>query len=416
MKVQGAARTWYNKDLEQLAKVHILATHLSERDLPRLYKAADAFVLPSRGEGWGRPITEAMAMAMPVVLTNWSAQTEYAGDHNAWMVPPVGLSCVNSVPRRGNPAGVYASHRWAEASVPIMRSAMRELFTGTDPSIQIKAKEARTTASHFGYEEINEVCERQLSLVPSKYQHDPDAHIRSLYEEVLSRPPSDEEISAADRRFSGWRDDDTKWHSLLCTTCTSRAFLVRWDESTMPICSQCSEELDVALESHRQDSLICDTGVDLVYTFASDANAEYKARRTTEYGKLWMLQKHDIDTNDAVAVQRARAPLVDWLLRMSLRSVAKHARWVRKIYVVTDTPPAWLATSADSASGGVQVVPTSAIMEPDNLPTFNSHAVEANLHKIPGLAECYIYMNSDYSTFQLHHLHLYSICKACPEL
>jgi glycosyltransferase involved in cell wall biosynthesis len=33
--------------------VHVIATHLSERDLPRLYKAADAFVLPSRGEGWG---------------------------------------------------------------------------------------------------------------------------------------------------------------------------------------------------------------------------------------------------------------------------------------------------------------------------------------------------------------------------
>eukprot|EP01051_Picozoa_sp_SAG22_P013428 SAG22_NODE_1502_length_4279_cov_3.118900_2_plen_473_part_01 len=63
MKVRGAARAWFQKPLEELAKVHILATHLSERDLPRLYKAADAFVLPSRGEGWGRPITEAMAMA-----------------------------------------------------------------------------------------------------------------------------------------------------------------------------------------------------------------------------------------------------------------------------------------------------------------------------------------------------------------
>jgi len=27
-----------------------------------LYKAADAFVLPSRGEGWGRPHVEAMSM------------------------------------------------------------------------------------------------------------------------------------------------------------------------------------------------------------------------------------------------------------------------------------------------------------------------------------------------------------------
>ena len=31
----------------------------------RLYKSADAFVLPSRGEGWGRPHVEAMSMALP---------------------------------------------------------------------------------------------------------------------------------------------------------------------------------------------------------------------------------------------------------------------------------------------------------------------------------------------------------------
>lgn len=35
--------------------------------MPRLYKAADAFVLPSRGEGWGRPHVEAMSMALPVI-------------------------------------------------------------------------------------------------------------------------------------------------------------------------------------------------------------------------------------------------------------------------------------------------------------------------------------------------------------
>ena len=40
--------------------------------LRNLYAAADAFVLPTRGEGWGLPIAEAMAMAMPVIATNWS--------------------------------------------------------------------------------------------------------------------------------------------------------------------------------------------------------------------------------------------------------------------------------------------------------------------------------------------------------
>jgi len=37
--------------------------HIEDAAFPRYYAAADAFVLPSRGEGWGRPHVEAMSMA-----------------------------------------------------------------------------------------------------------------------------------------------------------------------------------------------------------------------------------------------------------------------------------------------------------------------------------------------------------------
>ena len=40
-----------------------------QRDIPKLYAAVDAFVLPTRGEGWGRTITEAMCMELPVIGT-----------------------------------------------------------------------------------------------------------------------------------------------------------------------------------------------------------------------------------------------------------------------------------------------------------------------------------------------------------
>jgi glycosyltransferase involved in cell wall biosynthesis len=30
--------------------------------MPRLYASCDAFVLPTRGEGWGLPLLEAMTM------------------------------------------------------------------------------------------------------------------------------------------------------------------------------------------------------------------------------------------------------------------------------------------------------------------------------------------------------------------
>ena len=42
-----------------------------------LYRSSDCFVLPTRGEGWGLPIIEAMACGVPVIATSWSAQCDF---------------------------------------------------------------------------------------------------------------------------------------------------------------------------------------------------------------------------------------------------------------------------------------------------------------------------------------------------
>ena len=41
---------------------------LSRRELRALYAAVDCFALPTRGEGWGLPVHEALAMALPTVV------------------------------------------------------------------------------------------------------------------------------------------------------------------------------------------------------------------------------------------------------------------------------------------------------------------------------------------------------------
>ena len=63
------------KMLSNASDPRLFSQDLALKDLPKLYKAADAFVLPSRGEGWGRPHVEAMAMGLPVIATNWSGST-----------------------------------------------------------------------------------------------------------------------------------------------------------------------------------------------------------------------------------------------------------------------------------------------------------------------------------------------------
>lgn len=45
-----------------------------------LYTACDVGVFPTRAEGWGLPITDAMACGLPVIVTQYSAVTEYFTD------------------------------------------------------------------------------------------------------------------------------------------------------------------------------------------------------------------------------------------------------------------------------------------------------------------------------------------------
>lgn len=54
--------------------------HVSNDDLVSLYNAAALFVFPSRYEGFGLPILEAMACGAPVVAANNSSIPEVAGD------------------------------------------------------------------------------------------------------------------------------------------------------------------------------------------------------------------------------------------------------------------------------------------------------------------------------------------------
>ncbi|MFF1414682.1 stealth family protein [Streptomyces sp. NPDC058289] len=80
-------------------------------------------------------------------------------------------------------------------------------------------------------------------------------------------------------------------------------------------------------------------------------------------------------------------------LRSCLRSIAAYAPWIRRVFLVTDDQvPAWLALEHP----GITVVHHRELFaDPGALPVFNSHAIETQLHRIPGLAEHYLYFNDD---------------------
>jgi glycosyltransferase involved in cell wall biosynthesis len=128
----------------------------------------------------------------------------------------------------------------------------------------------------------------------------------------------------------------------------------------------------------------CRFPVDVVYTWVDGEDPEWNARRAAR------LAETGVDLGRTSSGQ-ARFRNHDEL-RYSLRSVHLFAPWVRRIHLVTaGQAPAWL----DTDHPGVRLVDHAEILPAEALPTFNSQAIETGLHRVPDLAEHFVYLNDD---------------------
>jgi hypothetical protein len=133
--------------------------------------------------------------------------------------------------------------------------------------------------------------------------------------------------------------------------------------------------------SPSQDTL--DEGIDIVIIWVDGSDPVWQKEKAAYANQ----QKSQADIDDAVYRFR------DWdNLQYLFRSIETFTPWVRKVHFVTNgQKPSWLNLNAEK----LHFVKHEDYIPAEYLPTFNSSAIELNLHRIEGLSEKFIFFNDD---------------------
>jgi glycosyltransferase involved in cell wall biosynthesis len=145
---------------------------LTDGQLASLYTACSAFVLMSRGEGFGLPILEAAACGLPVITTNCTAQSSYLSADEAFLIDPEGYE--TSVATGGSASDMAKSCRWYEnQQFPIFRDktitelgrVMRSIYEGKSQATAKAAKLRRKVVETMTWDDtVDRILERLSEL------------------------------------------------------------------------------------------------------------------------------------------------------------------------------------------------------------------------------------------------------------
>ena len=119
----------------QYPNVVVIEDDLTDGQLKALMEKSHALVAPSRGEGFGLPVAEAMLSGVPVIATGYGGHMDFCDDDNAWLVD-------YQFARAQTHFGLVDSI-WAEPCAEDLSRQLRALYDAPRSEHQLRAGRGR---------------------------------------------------------------------------------------------------------------------------------------------------------------------------------------------------------------------------------------------------------------------------------
>jgi glycosyltransferase involved in cell wall biosynthesis len=155
------------RTVDDLPHFCVIADLLSEEDLGDFYNSADAFVLPTRGEGWGLPTIQAMALGKPTISTAWGGQMEFMTQDTSFLID---LDGVEEIPV-DSIYGFELGKKWATPSTRHLSELMRYVTREREHAAEVGRRAREHIVKHFSEEAVAALADKRISEIRAWLKH-----------------------------------------------------------------------------------------------------------------------------------------------------------------------------------------------------------------------------------------------------
>ncbi len=125
----------YQINNKNCPEIELINEDLKDEYIVDLYQKCNCLVGPSRGEGYGLPMAEAMLFDLPVITTGYGGQVDFCNEDTAWLID----YDFNKAKTHMNLFNSY----WVEPKWEHLSGLMKKIFFMPKDEISLKTKQAK---------------------------------------------------------------------------------------------------------------------------------------------------------------------------------------------------------------------------------------------------------------------------------
>ena len=144
-------------------EIQFIFTYLDDKDMPELFRSADVYVCPTRGEAWCLPIIQAMSCGVPAITSSWGGQTDFCNTSNSLMIKTDKFDTIH------DKCDLHVDFYWYQKFCFPSEDHLSRLmkFAYNNPSYMRKLGERarKDVSTNFGWDKSGYIADRRLTKI-----------------------------------------------------------------------------------------------------------------------------------------------------------------------------------------------------------------------------------------------------------